>query len=363
VATARLDDRKYWLGFARTPYIGPTRLTRLIEHFGDLEAAWTATPAALRAVLDDRAVSSLVSTRSTLSLDDEMDAIERKGITVLTRADPAYPHLLAQIPAPPPVLYIKGEIIPDDAVAVAIVGTRRLTSYGREVTARLAADLAAAGVTIVSGLALGIDGIAHNAALRAGGRTLAVLGSGVDIVYPPEHRHLAGQITEHGALISDYPLGRKPDAVNFPARNRIISGLSLGVIVVEAPTRSGALITTSFAADQGRDVFVVPGSILAAASAGGNLLLRDGARPITCADDVLDDLNLSRRREQIAVQQVLPIADDERKLLALLGADPQHIDELAAAASLPITHVSALLLTMELKGLVRNAGAQHYTRV
>ncbi len=193
----------------------------------------------LRAVLDERSVESLVKTRAGLSLDDEMARIERLGITVLTREDDDYPRLLAQIPAPPSVLYVKGELLPEDAVAVAIVGTRRLTSYGREVTGRLAGDLARAGVTVVSGLARGIDAVAHQAALRAGGRTIAVLGSGPNVIYPPEHRHLAAEIVENGALVSDYPPDRKPDAPNFPARNRIISGLTLGVIVVEVPARMG----------------------------------------------------------------------------------------------------------------------------
>ena len=357
-----LDGAKYWLGFDRVPYIGPTRIERLIRHFGDLERAWTAPAGELRRVLDDRATDSLLATRAALSLDAELERIARAGISVITRHDPAYPRLLAEIAAPPPVLYLRGDLQPEDEVAVAVVGTRRLTSYGREVTSRLAGDLAAAGVTIVSGLARGIDGIAHQAALRAGGRTIAVLGSGVDVIYPPEHRHLADQIAERGALLSDYPPGRKPDAQNFPARNRLISGLSLGILIVEAPVKSGALITADFAADQSRDVFVVPGSILAAASAGCLRLLRDGARPVTSADDILEDLNLGRRREQVAVQQALPLDEDERRLHALLTAEPQHIDELAAAANLPIAHVGALLVTMELKGLVRNAGAQHYAR-
>ena len=313
-------------------------------------------------MLDERSLESLLKTRDALSLDDEMAKIEQLGVTVITLDDADYPRMLALIPAPPPVLFVKGEVIPDDTVAVAIVGTRRLTSYGREVAGRLAGELAEAGVTIVSGLARGIDAVAHQAALRAGGRTIAVMGSGPNVIYPPEHRQLAGQIVEHGALVTDYPPDRKPDATYFPARNRIISGLSLGVIVVEAPSRSGALITTDFAADQGREVFVVPGSVLSGASAGCHRLLREGARPITCADDVLEDLHLGRRKEQAAVQQALPMDEGERKLLALLTAEPQHVDEVAAAARLPIAEASALLLTMELKGLVRNLGAQHYAR-
>ena len=357
------ETAKFWMGFHRVPFIGPVRIERLLYHFGDLGRAWGASAAELRGVLDERSVESLLKTRAALSLDDEMARIERAGITIVTRADTGYPRLLNEIPVPPPVLYVKGALRPEDDLAVAIVGTRRLTSAGREIAGRLAADLAEADVTVVSGLARGIDAAAHQAALRAGGRTIAVLGCGVNVVYPPEHRNLSAQIVEQGALVSDYPPDAKPDAPNFPARNRIISGLSLGVIVVEAPQRSGALITCDFAADQSRDVFVVPGSILSAASAGSNRLLRDGARPITCADDVLEDLNLGRRQQQAAVQQTLPLDDDERRLLALLTGEAQHIDEISAAANLPIAQTGALLLTMELKGLVRDVGTRHYARV
>jgi DNA processing protein len=357
------DERKYWVGFHRVPYVGPARIRRLLDRFGSLEAAWSAVPGELRAVLDDRSLESLLRTRRELSLDDEMERIARFGIEVVTLSDPTYPRLLAEIPSPPPVLYVMGTLAIEDGTAVAIVGTRRATAYGRDVATRIATELAEAGVTVVSGLARGIDGVAHTAALRAGGRTLAVLGSGVNVVYPPEHRNLAAQIVERGALLSDYPLDTQPDAMNFPPRNRIISGLSLGLVIVEAPLRSGALITCDFAADQGREVFVVPGSVLGSASAGCNRLLRDGARPVTCAADILEDLNLGRAREQSAVQQSLPMTDDERRVLALVTAEPQHIDELAAAGNLAITHASALLAMMELKGLVRNVGAQHYVRI
>lgn len=356
------ESAKYWVGFGRVPFVGPARIDRLMRHFGGLDQAWTAPPHELRRVLDERAVASLVRTRSELSLDAEMARIARAGISVLTLADPTYPWRLAEIPVPPPVLYLRGGLLPQDDVAVAIVGTRSLTPYGRDVTQRLAGDLAAAGVTIVSGLARGIDAVAHRAALAAGGRTIAVLGSGPDVVYPPEHADLAGRVAGQGAVLADYPPGRKPDAPNFPARNRLISGLSRGVVVVEAPLRSGALITVDFAADQGRDVFAVPGSVLSPASAGCHKLLREGARVVTGADDVLQELALLGGKEPAAVQQALPLDEDERRLMALLGAEPQHIDELAAAADRPIHEIGGLLLTMELKGLVRDAGAQHYTR-
>jgi DNA processing protein len=359
---AEVDGRKYWVGFHRVPYIGPARIQRLLDRFETLEAAWTAAPDELGTVLDERSVESLIRTRSRLSLDREMERIARLGMEVVTLGEPSYPRLLAEIPSPPPVLYYKGSLAPEDVIAVAIVGTRRSTAYGRQVAQQLATELAEAGVTIVSGLARGIDGVAHRAAVQAGGRTLAVLGSGANVIYPAEHTALAEEIAAHGALISDYAPDTKPDAVNFPPRNRIIAGLSLGIVVVEAPSRSGALITCDFAADQGREVFVVPGSVLSSASAGCNRLLRDGARPVTCAADILEDLKLGQRVEQAAVRQVVPETEDERRLFAMLTAEPQHIDEVCAAANLAITQGSVLLSMMELKGFVRNVGAQHYVR-
>jgi DNA processing protein len=360
--TDTLDAAKYWVAFSRVPYIGPSRINRLMARFGSLEQAWRASTGELRSVLDDRSSESLIKVRSTYSPDDEMARLQRDGINVVTRVDDSYPALLAEIPAPPPVLYTLGTLRPEDATAVGIVGTRRMTAYGREMAKQIGHDLAAAGVTIVSGLARGVDGIAHEAALEAGGRTIAVLGSGVRNIYPPEHRKLAARIAESGVVLSDFHPDTQPDGPNFPARNRIISGLSLGVVVVEAPERSGALITVDFAADQGRDVFVVPGNVLSSRSAGCNRLLRDGARPVRSADDVLEDLNLGRRKEQVAIQQALPIDDNERRIMAVVTADPLHIDDIAALANLPISQVGAVLLTLELKGSVRNAGAQHYSR-
>lgn len=361
-ASAAARQRKFWVGFGQTAYIGPNRLRKLIDHFGDVEHAWNASERELQDVLDERSVESLLRSRAKFSLDREMERIERAGIEVVTIADEHYPRLLAMIPSPPPVLYVRGELRSEDDLAVSIVGTRRSTSYGREVTHRIATGLAEAGITIVSGLARGIDGVAHQSAIRAGGRTFAVLGSGVDVIYPAEHEGLADQIVQNGALISDYAPGRKPDAPNFPARNRIISGLSIGVVVVEAPNRSGALITVDFAADQGREVFVVPGSVLSDNSAGCHRLLRDGARIVTSADDVLDDLRIGQRKEQAAVQQALPLTDPERRLLNHISGDPQHVDEILAAANLTPAEGLALISMLELKGIIRDAGARHFVR-
>jgi DNA processing protein len=361
--TALSGERKFWLGFQRVPFIGPARIQRLVDRFESLEVAWAASAAELGTVLDERSVESLLRIRTTLSLDAEMERLDRLGIQIVAFSDPEYPYLLGQISAPPPVLYYKGSLVAEDTSSVAIVGTRRATAYGREVANQIATGLADAGVTIVSGLARGIDGVAHRAALKSGGRTLAILGSGVDVIYPGEHANLAEEIAANGAVISEHAPGTKPDAVNFPARNRIISGLSKGVVVIEAPVKSGALITCDFAADQGREVFAIPGSILSPTSGGCNRLLRDGARIATSAADILDDLNLGQRREQTPVQQSLLATDEQRRILALLTGEPKHIDDLAAAAGLSISQCSVALISLEMNGTVRNIGAQHYIRV
>jgi DNA processing protein len=336
-------------------------LQRLLDTFGSLERAWRAPAEELRKCLEQRSLSALLETRPKIDLPKIMASIERSDTRVTISSEDGYPVLLREIAAPPPVLYYRGELLETDATAVAIVGTRRVTQYGREMTIRIASELARAGVTIVSGLARGVDGIAHQAALDAGGRTIAVLGSGVNRMYPPEHRILAARIAEQGAVVSDYLPDTPPDAMNFPPRNRIISGLSLGVVVIEAPDRSGALITVDFAADHGRDVFAVPGPVTASNSSGCNRILREGARLVRAAEDVLEDLQINRHRP-VAVQQALALGDDERRLLAVMTSEPQHIDDLALLCESTVAEVSGRLMMLELQGVVRNAGAQHYAR-
>jgi len=356
----RRDDR-YWVGFNIVRGIGPTRLRALLDYFGDVEHAWHGASEELRSAgLDRRSLESLLAARAALDLDRELERIAEAGAHLLTWESPGYPRLLREIHDPPPVLYVKGRITQEDAWAVAVVGTRRATVYGREVTRQLAAALARSGVTIVSGMARGIDSEAHQAALRAGGRTIAVLGCGIDRVYPPENRKLAEEIIAHGALVSDYPLGTKPEGRNFPPRNRIISGLSLGVLVAEAGVRSGALITADFAAEQGRDVFAVPGSILARGSAGTNRLIREGAKVVLEAEDVLEELNLMMVAEQVEARQVLPTDEAEAALLAHLSSEPTHVDELRQRMGLPIAQVTSTLALMELKGMVRQVGGMKY---
>lgn len=356
-----MSDLRYWVGFNEVRGIGPLRLRALLDHYGSIERAWQASPGGLRSVgVDGRTVKNLQKVRSEMDLDQKLQQIEAAGAHVLTWDSPDYPPLLLETYAPPPVLYVKGELQKQDAWAVAVVGTRRASTYGREVTRRLADALARNGVTVVSGLARGIDGVAHRAALEAGGRTIAVFGCGIDTIYPAEHRQLAEQIVAQGALVSDYPLGTRPEGRNFPPRNRIISGLSLGVLVTNAGKSSGALITADFAAEQGRDVFAVPGSILTQGSVGPNHLIQDGAKLVIRAEDILEELNLTMVAEQKQARLALPEDETEAALLKHLSSDPTHVDELQQQIALPISQVTSTLAMMELKGMVRQVGGMQY---
>jgi len=356
-----LADIRYWIGFSKVQGIGATRLRALLDYFGDLETAWHAGAEDLqRSGLDRRSLANLVRMRDSLNLDAELNKLDRLGVRALTWDDPGYPRNLRQVYNPPPLLYVRGSLEKRDEWAVAIVGTRQASAYGKEAARVFGAGLARVGVTVISGLARGIDAEAHRACLEAGGRTMAVLGSGVDIVYPQQHTRLAAEIMEHGALVSEYPLGTQPQAANFPPRNRIISGMSLGTIVVEADVSSGALITSGFAAEQGREVFAIPGSIFAKSSRGTNQLIQRGAKLVASVTDVLEELNLTMVSEQAQAQAVLPENETEAVLLQHISAEPVHVDELGRAVSLPIAQVSSTLALMELKGMVRQVGGMHY---
>lgn len=359
-----MDDKRFWVGFTLVKGIGAVRLRALLDYFGDAETAWNASLFDLvGAGLSPKLAERILQVRSVVNLDEYIAQTVRNGIRILTWNDPEYPAHLSEIDQPPPVLYLRGEMTPEDAWAVAIVGTRSITPYGRQVTEELATALAQNGVTIVSGLARGVDAVAHRAALNAGGRTLAVLGSGVDKIYPPEHRALAEQIAAQGAILSDYAPGTPPDSANFPPRNRIISGLSMAVVVVEAGDTSGALITAEFAVEQGREVFAVPGSIFAPQSRGPNHLISNGAKILLSPQSVLEALDLTRNVERRAIRKAVPADPTEAILLEALGAEPIHVDDIRARVALPIETVSAALAMMELKGMVRQVGGMNYVAV
>jgi len=354
-------DVRYWIGFNKVSGIGAARLRALLDYFGDLGTAWRASSHDLQqAGLDKRSLANLLAARGEIDLDAELARLERLGAQVLTWDDAGYPRNLRQVYNAPPVLYVRGRIEERDEWAVAVVGTRRASVYGKEAARMLGMGLAQAGVTVVSGLAQGIDTLAHRACLDAGGRTLAVLGCGVDIVYPQQNTRLAAEIVERGALVSEYALGARPEARNFPPRNRIISGLALGTVVVEADLGSGALITADFAAEQNREVFAVPGSVFNRNSRGTNDLIQQGAKMVCTVADVLEELNLTMVSEQAQARAVIPENETEALLLDYLSAEPTHVDELRRAVKLPIAQVSSTLALMELKGMVRQVGGMNY---
>ena len=358
------NELQYWVALARVPQIGRARIALLEAHFGRLEDAWRASPAALQeAGLTGSALSALLAGRDGILPEAELEQLERQGIVALSWHDEAYPSGLKEIFDRPPLLYVRGELTAADAWAVAVVGTRRATVYGRQAAEELAEGLARNNVTVVSGLARGIDSIAHKVALKAGGRTIGVLACGLDMVYPPENLRLAQEIMEHGALVSDYPLGTQPRSEFFPRRNRIMVGLSLGILVVEGDLKSGALITARQALDENREVFAVPGGIYTPTFRGTNWLIQQGqAKLVTKVEDVLEELNLTMASHQMEAKELLPADETEARLLRLLSSEPIYIDDLRRESGLPVETVSSALAMLELKGMARQVGAMNYVR-
>jgi DNA processing protein len=368
-----MDERAYWVVLNAAAGIGPIRFQQLLEVCGSAENAWHARERDLAfARVDERTIEAIRKLRQRTTPEAIFERLRRLTVAPLTLLDEAYPGNLRHVADPPPVLFVRGSLLPDDSAAVALVGTRRATDYGKAVTERLARDLAQAGVTLVSGLAKGIDTVVHHAAIDVGGRTLAVLANGLDQVYPPANAVLARQIVDRraGALVSEFPPGVPPDAVNFPRRNRIISGLSLVTVILEAGERSGALITADFALEQGREVLVVPGNILSPTWAGTHCLLKQGATPVTSADDILDVLNSTAHATAAASLTAAPVlapvqpklAADETTVWRALSPEPRHIDALARDLTMRPGEVSATLAVLELKGLARQVGSMLYTR-
>jgi DNA processing protein len=361
-----VSDRKYWLGFSLVPEIGAKRLSLLLNWFGDLARAWTATEAQLvQSGLEKQPIANLLRVRQQLDLLAEVAKVERAGAWLLTLDDERYPPLLAELPGAPPVLYVRGALSVADERAICIVGTRKATTYGRDAAHHFAKMLAAQGVTVVSGLAHGIDTAAHQGALDGGGRTIAVLGCGIDKIYPSDNHKLAQTITHQGAIITEFPVGTPPEARNFPRRNRVMSGLSLGVLVVEAPEKSGALITATIAAEQGREVFAVPGNIFNPMSKVPHHLIQDGAKLVADVSDILNELKIAHDNVQTRTmtERIVPANQQEAALLGFLTLDPIHIDDLVRLCGLSVAVVSSTLTILELKGLVRSVGYMQYCLV
>ena len=357
-------DLPYRLALARVPRIGAKRTAMLEAFFASAEDAWRASDGDLRAAgMDGATLRSLHMARGKVDPDTEMAGLLQSGAQAFTPHDPEYPSRLKEIYDPPPLLFVRGAMEAADEWSVAVVGTRRVSPYGRQVTAEMSRGLASTRVTVVSGLARGVDGIAHASALEAGGRTIAVQACGVDIVYPPEHKGLAQRIAEDGAVVSEHPLGTQPKADHFPRRNRIIAGLTLGTLVVEAGAGSGALHTANHANEQNREVFAVPGRITSPTSVACNALIQQGmAKLVTDVSDILEELNLQMAEQQMELAGILPTDPTEAAVMERLGSDPMHVDECVRLAGLPASTVSSTLAMLEMKGLVRQVGPMTYVR-
>ena len=357
-----------WLALARVKGLGGVSFKKLTARFVDPTAAFSAAPAELEQVegLHRDAIDGILAFSDWAEIDDEIERARDAGIAIIPFTNPNYPARLRTIADPPPFLYVKGNILTADDKAVAIVGSRSASEYGRRVARDLARGLASLGFTVVSGMARGIDGSAHESALQAGGRTFAVLGSGVERAYPPEHEILYRRISESGAVISELPIGTRPMAFNFPARNRLISGLSLGVVVVEATEKSGSLITATLAVEQGREVFAVPGEVGSSRSRGAHRLIRQGAKLVESVDDIIEEIapqlldrtgSATQRAPRVLPQNA---SDATRTIFALLQENTLQVDQVIERTGMSAAQVLETLLDLELQGLLRQLPGKIY---
>jgi len=348
----------YWLALSLTPGIGSILIKRLLDRFKTPEVIFRASRKELLKIegLGEKVAGEIQKGPLENKVKKELSLLNEVKGKIITLKDDDYPNRLKDIYDPPALLYVRGKLIKEDELAVAIVGSRRTTPYGRWITEKIGRDLARHGVTVVSGMARGIDSVAHKGALQGGGRTVAVLGCGVDVIYPSENRDLFYQIIEHGAILSEFPMGSRPEGGHFPKRNRVISDLSIGAVIVQASEESGSLITANYALEQGREVFAVPGNVGAEGSRGTNRLIKEGAKLIESSEDVLEEIlpQWRRGREETAKAEepVSVFSEEERILYKLLGETPLHIDALIRESQLDPGRVASLLLDLEFKGLI-----------
>ncbi|MGQ9646241.1 MAG: DNA-processing protein DprA [Thermodesulfobacteriota bacterium] len=348
----------HWLALSLIPGVGVIFFNRLLERFGTPEAVFQASLEELLQIegMGEKMAREIRKGPVEEKVRKELVLLKQVGAKVMTIRDASYPARLKEIYDPPPLLYVRGNLEEEDGLALAIVGSRKTTPYGRWITEKISEELARQGITIVSGLARGIDSFAHWGALSGGGRTIAVLGSGVDVVYPPENRSLYHKILNQGAVLSEFPMGSPPEAGHFPKRNRIISGLSIGVVVVQASADSGSLITANYALEQGREVFAVPGNVGSESSRGTHQLIKDGAKLVESGEDILEEILPQWRKEKEAAQEVerpaRDLTEEEKVLYECLGETPLHIDVLIRKSAFDPGKVSSLLLNLELKGLI-----------
>lgn len=362
-----MKDIAYLLALHSIDGLGPIRLKSLLKHFGnDPKLVWEGEIREIRAIgIPEPTCQLLVEIRKNLDPEKYMESILNAGIKWMTLFDEVYPKLLKEIYDPPIIFYYKGEILPEDEKALAVVGTRKITGYGRLVTEKFTTELVNFGFTIVSGLARGVDSAAHWSAVNSGGRTIAVLGGGLNKIFPPENERLAKIIADgHGAVISEFPPDYPSLPGNFPARNRIISGLSLGVLVTEAAKDSGSLITARLALEQGREVFAVPGPVTSDLSKGPINLIKEGATLVIEASEILDELGMEEvKNSELRVQSLENLSEEEKKILELLENENRHIDEMGRELGLSAAKISASLLKMEISGIVRNLGGGVYCKI
>lgn len=359
------EELKYWVAFSQITKLGPLRFKKLINYFPDLKTAWqTDSSEIIKAGLEPELATEINLKKSEINPAAEWEKLEKEKIKVITIKDKNYPKLLAEIYDAPALLYFKGELN-NLEFTLAVVGTRKISSYGKQITPQIVKDLTNNGLTIVSGLALGVDALAHQTALEVAGTTLAVLGSGLDWqnIYPADNRYLAQKIIDSGGtVISEYPIGTPPLKHHFPYRNRIIAGLSLGTLIIEAPISSGALITAKYALEQNREIFAVPGSIYNQNSEGPNNLIKMGAKLVSSASDILEALSLNQVTEFLKIKKIVADTKEEEILLNYLNYEPIHIDKLKELSRLNTSVLNSTLTLMEMKGKVKNLGGNYYVR-
>jgi DNA processing protein len=352
------DELLSWVALNLVPGVGSVLFKRLLERFHTPDAVFRASSRELLSVegVGEKVAGEIRKGVPEEKAEKEIRLLKEAGGTFLTLRDDRYPWRLKEIYDPPPVLYLRGKLKPEDSLAVAIVGSRKTSPYGRWITDKISREMSEQGVTIVSGMARGVDSIAHWGSLSKGGRTIAVLGCGVDVIYPPENRPLLTKIVEHGAVLSEFPMGAPPEGIHFPRRNRIISGLSIGVVVVQAGAKSGSLITADYALDQGREVFAIPGNVGADGSRGTHRLIKEGAKLVESSEDILETILPQWKKEsQTPADPFLPereLSNEEKAVYHLMGDMPLHIDGVIRESRLDPGKVSSVLLNLELKGLI-----------
>ncbi|MCD6149471.1 DNA-processing protein DprA [bacterium] len=354
---------KYLNALNKISGVGSQKIRKLIGFFGSAEKAWNAGSRELaKSGIEEKIVGNILAEREKINSDEEWERMIKEDIEMITAEDENYPKLLKEIPNPPYSLYIKGEMNFNSRPMITIVGSRKLTSYGKQAARGLARDLSQAGITIVSGMALGIDAAAHRGALDTKGKTIAVLGSGLDDrnIGPQTNFNLSREIIFSGALVSDYPAGTPALPGSFPARNRIMAGMALGTLVIESAQASGTLITANLALDFNREIFAVPGSIFSPVSEGTNQLIKSGAKPVTCAKDILEELNIEKIKEAEKIKKIIPDSPEEERILKILSGEPLHIDKIIKLSKLKTSVASSTIAIMEMKGMIKNMGGQNY---